>query len=290
MFSKLIQASEKYSLPSETSGQWSAIQLRFNSFSPEYLNIGVVFFSAETGYSIKLLDNFYGLKTLLHNEFDESHFKELLSITENCISKSGAIGNISSPSSAIRFTPPSFFSGSSPESITNWLFDECVMLSKCIKERKKNEFKTKSDKEIRNNIFNIIKKEDKNSDNFLCDHDYMLRIDDGTTCLLDIPIMTDKKAGVISNGWLKNWESIKGNILVAHADIGAVSKRLNRTGGLFLQRPDDTTGLSTDELSSLDAHIAELLWKIKASNIRVFQRFGEEELAHDIIRFANSAA
>lgn len=287
MFSELIRNAEKYKLQNEASGNWRALQLKLNSFSPEFLNIGVVFFSENTGYEIRLLENFDGLKTIMPGQFDDREFVQLLEIANDSIVRSRNINDISLPTPALRLSNPSFFSGSTPESIANWLFEESVTLSKCRKERKKNEFKSRTDEEIKNNVFNLILNRDSEKANsYIRKEPYRVEGSDGKSHYFNTPVLTKNRAGTIANAWYKGWETIKSNILTAQMDISAVSNYSNRQGALFIQRPDDPKGISSTELNFIDNNLDELIWKIRQSNIQAIPAFGVEQLAEEIMKYA----
>lgn len=287
MFSELIRNAEKHKLINEVSGNWRALQLKINSFSPEFLNVGIVFFSESTGYEVRLLENFDGLKAIMPNQFDDKEFSQLLTIANESILQSHSIKEIHLPTPSLRLSNPSFFSGNTPESIANWLFDESVSLAACKKERKKNEFKSKTDDEIRKNVIHLIlNKDSEKANSYIREELYRVEGSDGKSHYFNTPVLTEHKAGTIANAWYKGWETIKSNILTAQMEVAAVSNHSNRQGALFIQRPDDLKGMSELELGAIDQHLDELVWKIKQSNIKTIPAFGMEHLADEIIKYA----
>ncbi len=289
-FSKLIEEAEKYKLSTEVSGQWAAIQLKLNSFSSELLNVGVVFCSENNGITTKFLDDYTGLAALMPNQFDKTQFKFLSDLTEEALNKSQTLNNIRLPSPTLQLSNTSFFSGGSSESITDWLFEQCITLARCKQNRKKNVFKTRDYAEIQNDIFTLIKTNDKlHASQYLQESIYQTKDDDGIIHAMRVPLMTDTKVATIANGWVKKWETVKSNILDAQTDLSAVSKLSKKEGTLFLQRPDSTKGITPTELTSLDEKIDELIWKIQKSGNIVLPDFGVENLSNKIIGWADVA-
>lgn len=287
MFSELIRNAEMHKLTNEISGNWRALQLKINSFAPEFLNVGVIFFSESTGYEVRLLENFDGLKAIMPNQFDDKEFSQLLNIAHESILQAHSINEVYLPTTALRLSNPSFFSGNTPQSIANWLFDETVTLAACKKERKKNEFKSKTDDEIRKNVIHLIlNKDSEKANSYIREELYRVEGSDGKSHYFNTPVLTEHKAGTIANAWFKGWETIKNNILTAQMDVSAVANYSNRKGALFIQRPDDLNGISISERDAIDEHMDELIWKIKQSNIETIPAFGLADLADEIIKYA----
>lgn len=289
-FSNLIAEAEQYKLTNEISGQWATIQLKLNSFSTEFLNVGVVFCSENNGIKTKFLDDYTGLLALMPNEFNATQFKFLTDLTGESLKKAQSLKNIRLPSPTLQLSNTSFFSGDSCESITDWLFEQCITLAQCKSTRKKNVFRTRDYTEIQKDIFMSIKKNDKlRANKYLQDEIYQTTDSNGITHAMRVPLMTDNKVATIANGWVKTWETVKANILDAQTDLSAVSKLSKRKGTLFLQRPDDTKGISKKELYSLDEKIDELIWKIQKSGNIVEPDYGINNLSNKIINWANVA-
>jgi hypothetical protein len=289
-FSNLIAEAEQYKLTNEISGQWATIQLKLNSFSAEFLNVGVVFCSENNGIRTKFLDDYTGLLALMPNQFNSTQFKFLTDLTDESLKKAQSLNNIKLPSPTLQLSNTSFFSGDSCESITDWLFDQCITLAQCKKIRTKNIFRTRNDDEIQKDIFSSIKAHDKlRANQYLQESIYQTEDDNGIVHAMRVPLMTDTKVATIANGWVKTWEVVKSNILDAQTDLSAVSKLSKRQGTLFLQRSDDMKGISSAELTSLDENIDELIWKINKSGSLVLPDFGIDNLSHKIIEWADAA-
>jgi hypothetical protein len=289
-FSKLITEAEQYKLTNEISGQWATIQLKLNSFSPEFLNVGVVFCSENNGISTKFLDDYSGLAALMPNQFNSSQFKFLTNLTEESLKKAQSLSNLKLPSPTLQLSNSSFFSGDNCEDITDWLFDQCITLARCKKTQKKNVFNTRDYTEIKKDIFASIKINDSSrADKYLLENIYQATDDYGVTHSMRVPLMTNTKVATIANGWAKTWPTIKSSILESQTDLSAVATISKKQGTLFLQRPDSTIGMTTAEVSILDNNIDELIWKIKKSGNIVLPDFGIENLSNRIIEWADVA-
>lgn len=289
-FDNLILEAEKFKLSKEIGGKWATLQLKLSSFSPEYLNVGVIFWSDSGDVHWKLLDDLTGLSLLMPNQFDEKQFNILKEISIESIKRSNCSADFKLPSPSLRLSNFSFFSGSSPESIVNWLFEESITLARCKRSRKGSSFITKNDGEVVKGLIDQIKKKDGiNADKYIQRSSFQKEDSSGIIHSMNVPFMTENKVATIANAWVKSWETIKLKVFEAQTDLSAVSKLSSREGTLFIQRPDVHKGLSASELGAIEENLDELVWKIEKSGYSVEAGLGADQLSDLIIGWADVA-
>jgi hypothetical protein len=289
-FTKLINEAEKYKLSKEMSGQWATLQLKLSSFSPEYLNVGVIFISEEGEFVSKFLDDYTGLKALMPNQFDDRQFDFLKEITLNSFEGVRSMKDIVLPSSSLKLSNPSFFSGNNAQTITDWLYDESITLAQCKKIRRNNLFNTKSDVDVYKGLVAELKKKDGlRTNSYIQEGIFQKQDDNGVVHSMKIPFMTGSKVATIANTWVKSWESIKLKIFESQTDLSAVSKLSKRNGTLFIQRPDSFKGINTSDLEIIEQNIDELIWKIEKSGYKVESEIGINDLSDKIIDWSKVA-
>ena len=203
-FDKLIQAAEEHALPSEVSGRWANIQLNLNAYSPEYLNIGVIFHGDNGDFDFKILDDYRGLECLLKDGFNKKEFDYFAEYLADHIRMCrGNISDIapSMPARSVRLTNQSFFSGESAKSVSEWLFDETVTLARAKEERKRAGFQYKRDKEVKDSLIKQIHKKDRSLyHSYINEQEIMLCYDEKNQAhFLEIPFSTEKSVGSVAN-------------------------------------------------------------------------------------------
>ena len=128
-FSKLIKEAKKNKFTNECSGTWAAIQLRLNSFSAEFLNVGVVYMGDHGKYlCCQLLSDYSKIKHLIPGDHTESNIKGLIELIAGSITGATSLNSLSLPSSQLSLSSTSFFRGNNEDEIVTWLFDHCVTL------------------------------------------------------------------------------------------------------------------------------------------------------------------
>lgn len=285
--SLLQHAAEGSGVVTAVNGEWRCIQMKLGSFSPEHLNIGIVFQEPNSPPVIRLLEDFSGLECLLQDQFSSAQFSYLLGAIKESMTNSASILDVATPSPAINFTRSGIFSGNSSEEIVNWLFDECVTLG----HRKKHAFRGfrhKDNEEVRGAVISSIRKIKKlEADRFLVQSGVVRIVDESNKDHhLEIPLMNNKKIGTIASAWYSSWSTIRGSLLGANIDLGTAAKHYRLEPAMFIQRPSETAGIPKKELDKIDDKFDELIWKFRRGGIHCDVEDSAEKLAEEIIAWA----
>ncbi|MGJ8686121.1 MAG: hypothetical protein ACSHWQ_01490, partial [Spongiibacteraceae bacterium] len=286
-FEKLITEAERFSVSNEVSGEWSCIQLKINKFSPEYLNVGVVFAPDNGGAFCKMLDNFTSLDCLFDGNYNQEQIRDALGQVKAHFLLLRGLDQSSHLAENIRMTRPAFFSGDSVESVLEWLYDEVVTLARHKKSKKKSGFQSKRNDDAVKELISCIKQADPQSADSYINQHLLMQIEDdiGHVHRLNVPFATRAAVGSPANGWIKTWESIRANIFEAAKDAEVAAIHTKRAPSLFLLSPNSMAGIPAQDIRKIENNLDELLWKIKKGGCNIIQGFGVEHLAEQVVEW-----
>jgi hypothetical protein len=286
IYNALLNKIEESKFSNEIEGQWAAIQLKLDTFCPQYVNIGVVFQENESTPTVKIASNFNALRCLI-NDFDELQLSFLLDyFSENL--RASSLESFISPSPTMRLSNPAFFSGINKNEIVEFLYSSSV-ITKEDKERKKNTFESKDNRAVRSSVFDKVKLLDPLSNNvYIYENSPLVLPDDnGHHHALDIPIRNQNCTGSLISGWYSKWSTIKMHYMEARMDVSTASTIYKNKPGLFMHRPSIYTGIEASDINKIDEGIDEMIWKLTKSNFMCISEVDEDLLAESIAKWAN---
>jgi hypothetical protein len=278
-------------------GEWFNIRFCPDLATGELLNIGVGFVDESGRVYNRILNDFSRLRCLYDDRIDLEEIAFLAEIIGQLLDRTNfsAIEHLQ-PSPNIKFSQRKYAAGQGINSIIDRLYRDTVTLDwpRLDKVTEKSRFKPHDNHTVRKDVFSKLRDLMGYDAEKLISKDSQYTIPDGDIeRKLDLPLRSDAAhlTGTIASAWYKDLYRAEHNILTAAMDLRTAKRFLDKDKfGLFILRPDLTSGLTESDLCKMEDAIDRSVWQLQADDIHIGIESKTDRLAQDIVTWHNKAA
>lgn len=280
-----------------TRGKWVNIRLQPNLLSGEQLNVGVGFIDQTGRFHTRVSTDLSRLRCLYDERIDLEDMQVLLALAADQLDrKRYESGMPETISPQLSFSPPSYAAGNSIDDILNTFFDQTVSLVSPqpeTEDSKRPYFRGYSNTAVRQHLREWMVKHHHKVASRIFSHDaaFVIRSNDGGQAeehSVDLPLrQPGKLAGSVVSAFCSGTQTAELRLLQSAMSINTAKRHLyNERIGLFVLRPDHTSGLDRKTLSRFDDVIDESVWQLRDAGVHVGVEPSIERLGKEVAEWA----
>lgn len=271
-------------------GQWRPISACLDEDTGEFLNVGVMFQYGDK-VEVRMLDTFDRIKCLYSNRIDRQSLEHLMLDIEDTIRHSH--GDLPDAlSDTIRLGHPLYASGVDPEAVVDEFFFDVVTLGMPTDKVRDESFRYRSSHKVKETVFEIMReKMALEADRIIQMEPYRLKLNNGASIDIDIPLLGAESAGAVVSAWYKSPLVVENNLLQAASDLLLISSNSGRKRtALSVLMPGKESGMSSQEFRKHQDVANRHLERFDRSGIEVITAPSSDVLANQTIKWWRVAA
>lgn len=266
--------------PAPVSGHWHTVSLCLDDTACEFLNVGVVFMHGGQ-VEVRMLDTFTRLQCLYDKRFNADNLQHLLIDIEHTLEQYAGQALPEALSDTIRIGPPLYAQGASAEAVVDDFFAEVVTLARPTAKNKAREFRYYASGKLRRTIIHHLAHHlGLDAQRIVQDHAYELRLSNGRSLDVDVPLLSGSAVGGIVSGWYKSPIVVEKNILQASQDLNLVATHSKRVPSISVLLPSKDSGLSHKERGNVLEASERQLERLSRAGMTILKGESAEELAY----------